>query len=155
MLVIQVLCWVAFGLAGGYIWSRKGYSPPHGVIIGVLTGPLGLLVSALCPQTAAALEEDEDEERLKRELIAARKQKTCPKCGCSHSVINEFCPHCMHRYSDSRDPATTSATEPNTETQSPTVGSSTGDRMDKKVCQHCGKDLSIYAVKCRFCKKVV
>ena len=36
--------------------------------------------------------------------------------------------------------------------RSRTVGPSAGDRIGKKVCPHCGKDLNIYAVKCRFCK---
>ena len=36
--------------------------------------------------------------------------------------------------------------------QSQTVGQSTERRPNKKVCPRCGKDLNIYAVKCRFCK---
>lgn len=102
-LVFRLLCWIAFGLAGGYIFARKGYSPTHGVIVGALFGPCALFVSALCPRTAAALEEDDEANRLKRELVVARAQKPCPKCGCTHSVINQFCPRCMHRYSSSHE----------------------------------------------------
>jgi hypothetical protein len=32
------------------------------------------------------------------------------------------------------------------------AGVSAGDRIGKKVCPHCGKDLNVYAVKCRHCK---
>jgi hypothetical protein len=36
--------------------------------------------------------------------------------------------------------------------QCQTAGPSAGDRIGKKVCPSCGKDLNVYAVRCRHCK---
>jgi hypothetical protein len=86
------------GFVGAYVFAKKGYRPGVGALIGVLFGPLGLLASLLIPRTSAAIDDAKEGRRLNDELAAARKQKRCPECGCSHSVINQFCPSCMHKY---------------------------------------------------------
>jgi hypothetical protein len=97
-LALRLLLWVLFGLAGGYIAARKGYSPKIGIIFGVLLGPCGLFVAQYLPRTAEGRLQQEEEDRLDRELHAARVQKTCPQCGCVHSAINAYCPACMYHY---------------------------------------------------------
>ncbi len=95
---LPIIGWIVFGFAGAYIFAKKGYRPLVGAMVGVFLGPCGLVVSLLIPRTTAAAQDAEESERLNQELIAARKQKQCPKCGCTHSAINAFCPSCMHQY---------------------------------------------------------
>lgn len=97
-IALRVIGWVAFGLAGGFIAARKGYSPMLGIIGGVLFGPCGLFIGLLLPRTADGRRQYDDEDQMEAELRAARDNKTCPQCACQHSVVNRFCPSCMFRY---------------------------------------------------------
>lgn len=99
-IALRVFGWIAFGLVGGFIAARKGYSPTLGVVGGVLFGPCGLLVGMLLPRTAQGRHQRDDDDRWQADLRAARDNKTCPQCGCQHSVGNRFCPSCMFRYAD-------------------------------------------------------
>ncbi len=87
-----------FALAGGFLWARKGYNPAFGVVLCALTGPIGLTLSLFLPRTSEAREASDEEHILKLDLKKARQNKTCPDCNCEHSVVNNFCPACMHRY---------------------------------------------------------
>ncbi len=90
--------WILFGLAGGFIAARKGYSPTLGIILGVICGPLGLLCGLGLPMTEEGRRVRELERSVAADLKEARQNKTCPKCGCVHSVVNNFCPSCMFQY---------------------------------------------------------
>jgi hypothetical protein len=97
-LFLQILVWIVLGLLGGFLFAKKGYSPRTGIIVGVLFGPLGLLISLFIPYTAEGRRMREEERRDRDELRLSRQNKTCPKCGCQHSVVNRFCPSCMYEY---------------------------------------------------------
>lgn len=90
--------WVTTGFVGGVIAARRGYPPVIGIIVGTVGGPLCLAAALLLPRTTDKRLQLERERKMSENLKTARKQKTCPECGCTHSVVNNFCPSCMHRY---------------------------------------------------------
>ncbi len=98
VVLFRVFLWVVFGLSGGLIAAKKGYSPTLGIILGAIFGPFAILVGLILPRTKEARAMWEDEVRIMAELKAARKNKKCPHCGAIHSVVNQFCPSCIHDY---------------------------------------------------------
>lgn len=46
---LLILCWVAFGILGLWIAAQKNRNPAEGLVLGVLFGPLGVIVEATMP----------------------------------------------------------------------------------------------------------
>jgi hypothetical protein len=68
-----VAAWVALGLLGWYVSAQKGRPAAEGVLLGLLFGPLGVLVAALLPTLPRAGDEgeaDPEPERIDWERLA-------------------------------------------------------------------------------------
>lgn len=102
---IFVISWLVSGLIGGCVAAGKGYPAVAGVILAFLIGPLVLLIALFLPTTSRVLGISESGSNIDAELKAARVQKSCPKCGTVHSVVNKFCPSCMYPYPDTGPPS--------------------------------------------------
>lgn len=63
-----ILCaWVvAFGALGGYVSVQVDRDPAEGLILGVLFGPLGVLVAALLPAQSYSVQHASDKTPLNR-----------------------------------------------------------------------------------------
>lgn len=98
MLLFQILLWCAFGYAGGWIAARKGYPPRMGVIVGIIFGPIALVVCALLPMTEAGLEQAEIERQIHKENVNKDRLKRCPNCGRDVAFTCRVYPRCQHRF---------------------------------------------------------
>jgi hypothetical protein len=105
MFLLQLLIWWCLGFLGGSLAARKGYSPIVGIVLALACGPFGLMIALILPRTQYGRELKSFENQLEADLRVARKNKTCPTCGCVHSQINRFCPSCMYRYPLEESPA--------------------------------------------------
>jgi hypothetical protein len=94
MLIIRVLLWGTFGYIGGWIAARKGYPPRLGIILGAITGPIGLLIGLLLPRTKEGRMQADFERRLATEAAA---RQACPSCGEEISAHANVCGICEHR----------------------------------------------------------
>jgi hypothetical protein len=98
MLLLRLILWCALGYAGGWIAARKGYPPRWGVVLGVLFGPLALLVCALLPMTEAGREQAALELQLNHDRIHENRLKECPQCSREVAFACQVCPRCDHRF---------------------------------------------------------
>lgn len=80
-MLVRILIWCALGYAGGWIAARKGYPPFLGAVVGVLIGPIGLVVGALLPRTKEGREQAKLDRELAVEAAALNKRQNCPSCG--------------------------------------------------------------------------
>lgn len=69
-ILIFVVIWLAFGVVGAMIMSGKGRSGCGGFALGVLLGPIGLIMALLLRPS----EENEAERQLRIEEIKRRKR---------------------------------------------------------------------------------
>jgi len=97
VMLIRILIWCALGYAGGWIAARKGYPPKLGVVVGVLFGPLGLIVGALLPRTKEGREQAELEREMAEEAAEFNQRQKCPSCGREISARARVCGLCGHR----------------------------------------------------------
>ena len=70
-IVIGLVIWLAFGVVGAMIMSGKGRSGCGGFALGVLLGPIGLVLALLLRPS----EENEAERQLRIEEIKRRKRE--------------------------------------------------------------------------------
>jgi hypothetical protein len=83
---------------GGRILAQKGYSPILGVLAGLILGPLGLVAALVVPRTGAGRRIAEEEQKIEKELDAARDKRECPECGRENASTSAFCPRCNYRF---------------------------------------------------------
>jgi hypothetical protein len=98
LLLIQIFIWGMLGYVGGTIAARKGYPPIWGVILGILLGPIGLLVGLLLPLTQSGREQAELEREINLDRVHEKRLKPCPQCGRDVAFTCLVCPRCDHRF---------------------------------------------------------
>jgi hypothetical protein len=86
---LTVILWLAFGYVGGWIAARKGSAPRAGIVLGVLFGPMALLVGACLPPTKEGRQQAEYE----RQLAESPRRANCPECGREIPYGSTICPH--------------------------------------------------------------
>src|SRR5689334_17838581 len=100
-MILAVILYGGFGLAGGYIAARKGYSPILGILAGIflsffagLYATVVVLVVTACllPATKAARALASLERETQAELEQSRQTQACPQCGRQNSVVTRICP---------------------------------------------------------------
>lgn len=70
--MLYVLIWLVCGFIAAAIYKNKGRSAGAAFIIGVLLGPIGIILVLLSSTNTAALE---------RQQLATGQAKKCPHCG--------------------------------------------------------------------------
>lgn len=80
--MIYVLLWFAFGIVGAMIASGKGNSGCGGFALGMLLGPIGLLI--------AFFSSDDEKEKLAKSGYT----KKCPYCAEYVKQDAVVCKHC-------------------------------------------------------------
>ena len=87
---VCILGWIVCALVGAALASEKGRGS-HGFLLGLLFGPIGIVIALLLPSRAAG----------------RRNQgtKNCPYCGTAMAVADMECPNCRR----SQPPRPTSA----------------------------------------------
>ena len=98
MIFTGIIPWVILGYLGGLIFARKGYPPRLGIILGIVLGPIGLVVFAMLPMTGEGARQSRlDDEIELQERINARL-KDCPQCKRTVGFSSRFCPRCNYRF---------------------------------------------------------
>jgi hypothetical protein len=98
MSLIGIGGWIVFGLAGGYVFAHKGFSPKWGIVCGIVLGPLGLALAACLPSTAEAKERQVAEQLTQHDLHRASQVQICPQCRRENSGVTGICPRCNYRF---------------------------------------------------------
>ena len=70
-LVFLIVIWIPLGIVGAIIMSRKGRSGCAGFAMGILLGPIGLIMALLIRPS----EENEAERQLRIEEIKRRRRE--------------------------------------------------------------------------------
>ena len=87
-ILIFVIIWLAFGVAGGMMMSNKGRSGCGGFFLGFVLGPIGLAFALIAPESTerriekeeqargrSQWDEEAERERLLRERIRAEERE--------------------------------------------------------------------------------
>jgi ribosomal protein L32 len=85
MLYVYVVVWLICGFAAAAIYSNKGRSGAAAFIVGVLFGPIGVLLALLSSRDTAAVE---------RKALTEGAIKKCPYCGELVRREAVVCKHC-------------------------------------------------------------
>lgn len=99
MVVLLLAAWVFLGLIGGFVAVKKGYAPKTGILIGILLGPIAIVVMALMPSTNLGKQQAQMERQIREELEESTKSFPCPACRRIISGTTTVCPRCGHHLS--------------------------------------------------------
>jgi hypothetical protein len=80
-----VLLWLLCGIAAAAIYYNKGRSWVTALLVGLIFGPIGVILAALTPRDPAALEERQ---------IKGGEWKRCPRCKELVRAHAAVCKHC-------------------------------------------------------------
>lgn len=86
---------IGCALVCGFLMARKGRSPHVGVALGLLLGPIGLIIVALLRTTESGKALQETEMQIASEDVLSTRP--CPICGRINSIRTLVCPHCETR----------------------------------------------------------
>ena len=64
-ILIFVIIWLAFGVAGGMMMSNKGRSGCGGFFLGFVLGPIGLAFALVAPESTERRIEKEEQARVR------------------------------------------------------------------------------------------
>lgn len=77
--------WILCGIIGTLVMERKGRSGFGGFLLGLLLGPLGVIIALVLGSDQAALD---------RRSIASGQQRKCPRCAELVKAEAIVCRHC-------------------------------------------------------------
>ena len=85
--IFLFIVWICFGIIGSMIASNKGNSGCGGLILGIMLGPLGLLISFFST---------DNEERKNKQMGNTK----CPNCAEYVKTEAIICKHCGSNLND-------------------------------------------------------
>jgi len=130
--MLYVFIWIICGFIAAAIYKNKGRSAGAAFIVGVLLGPIGIILVLLSSNDTAALE---------RQQLATGQAKKCPHCGEMIRPEATICRFCQQ-------PVEALVTASN-------VARIVSNRAGGFACSSCGGGLRSDAATCMQCQKPV
>lgn len=88
-----LVIWLLFGGAAAWIMGERGNSGCGGFALGMLLGPIGILIAILIPKSHdKRIEEIRREESLRDQ--ASRMASPCQHCGAPLAPTAKYCSAC-------------------------------------------------------------
>ena len=91
---VLVIAWIVCGLISGGIASSRGASAGGGFFLGLLLGPVGILISCFMGGEA---------EKTAKQVTTGQK-KVCPRCAEAVQRAALVCRYCGHEFSETEAP---------------------------------------------------
>lgn len=129
--MLYLTIWLCFGLLAALIYKNKGRDLLGGFLLGVLLGPIGVLLAALS---------NPDPKIIEARRLATGTQKKCPRCAELVQADALVCKHCSHEFT----PAV-----PLPENAARKVTDGGGWR-----CSACNGGVRSEATECKHCRRV-
>lgn len=86
-----VIFWLICGGIAAMIASSKGGSGGLGFLVGVLLGPIGIIVALFMGSDAGKVEKQ----------VSSGQMKKCPRCAEAVLPDAKVCKHCQHEFVES------------------------------------------------------
>jgi len=83
------ITWLLCALVAGYTYSQKGRSYAAAFLLGILLGPIALVLAAITPK---------DEKPLERRALRSGKMRKCPACAELVQRDAKICRYCGHEF---------------------------------------------------------
>ncbi len=100
MFFFGIIPWIVLGYFGGLVFARKGYPPKAGIVLGILLGPIGLILFLILPMTDSGIRQAKFDAQIEREQRINATLKNCPECKRSVGFAARFCSRCNYRFQD-------------------------------------------------------
>lgn len=124
-----------FAIIGSAIGSNKGHAGA-GFVLGLLFGPIGLIIVAVIPATPEAEAVRSAQVAAATQVLAGQRLRHCPWCAEVIQPAAIICKHC------GRD---VPVSEPHGDT------AKSAERHDLKVCPSCGRAAVTFSGVCGAC----
>lgn len=82
--MLWIVLWLLCGIAAAVVYANKGRSAIAALLVGLLLGPVGVLLALLTPTDTAALE---------RRQVARGELRRCPACA---ELVRPDAARCRH-----------------------------------------------------------
>lgn len=128
--MIYVVIWLLCGLTAAVIYRQKGRSGAVAFVVGVILGPIGVLLAALSSADKPAIEAQQ---------LATGAARKCPHCGELVRPEATVCRHCQRELAPpAPPPAGAARKQPGADGQGWTCSACGGFvRPDATSCKHC------------------
>jgi hypothetical protein len=83
------ITWLLCALAAGYTYSQKGRSYVAAFLLGILLGPIALILAVITPK---------DERALELRALRSGKMRKCPACAELVKGDANTCRYCGHEF---------------------------------------------------------
>jgi hypothetical protein len=91
--------WLLMAFLSGKIAAQKGYPFPFKyAILGLVLGPIGLMIVAIMPQTETGQEQDMLDRKIYYDQVRNQHPKACPQCNRECAATTPVCPRCDFRF---------------------------------------------------------